>query len=134
MGIELWMVFEAISNKEEAVEESMDDHVESLKDEDNLEVTEANFDEVSEMDQPHPDIDHGYSHVVEVRVECETFERAVRTVVNYGPTYVQVEGPDSFELGLKDSQDSLQFMASTMQKYAEMGAGGVLVSRSQDEE
>jgi len=133
MGIELWMVFEAISNEEEAVEESMEDHIDSLEDEKNLEILESNFDEVSEMEQPHPDIDHGYSHVVEVRVECETFERAVRTVVNYGPTYVQVEGMEEFDLGLKDSQESLQFMASTMQKYAEMGAGGVLVSRSQEE-
>lgn len=133
MGIELWMVFEAISNEEEAVEESMDEHVENLHSEEDLEVVEANFDEVSEMENPHPDIDHGYSHVVEVRVECDTFERAVRTVINYGPTYVQVEGPDSFDLSLKDSQESLQFMASTMQSYANMGAGGVLISSGNEE-
>lgn len=133
MAIKLWMVFEAISNEEEAVEDSMDDHVENLRSEDNLEVVEANFDEVSEMENPHPDIDQGYSHVVEVRVECETFERAVRTVINYGPTYVQVEGPDNFDLSLKDSQESLQFMANTMQSYAEMGAGGVLISGGNEE-
>ncbi|MFQ3308317.1 MAG: hypothetical protein ACI977_000549 [Candidatus Nanohaloarchaea archaeon] len=133
MGIKLWMVFEAISNQEDAVRESMDEHIQGLRDEKDLKVIEANFDEVSEMKNPHPDIDQGYSHVVEVSVECETFERAVRTVVNYGPTYVQVEGPDSFELDLKDSQESLQFMANTMQSYAEMGAGGVLISRGNEE-
>lgn len=133
MGIKLWMVFEAVAPEESAVEESLNQHIENLESEGDLEIVEKEFDSVDKVEDPHPSLDEGYSSLVEVRVDCENFTRAVKTVVNYGPTYVQVEGPEHYDLDLKDSQQALQEVANTMQQYAQMGLGGVLVSNTDEE-
>jgi hypothetical protein len=69
-----------------------------------------------------------------MRLDVDTFTRAVDVCVDYGPTYVQVEGPEKLEMDLKETQESLQKVVDTMHKYAQMGAGGVLVSRTNPEE
>jgi hypothetical protein len=132
--IELWMVFEAVGPSEDDVEGSLEDHLEKLRSEDELEVVEANIEEIEKVEDPHPGLDEGFSQVAEVRADAETFTRAVKTVINYGPTYVQIEGPENFEMELPDMQSSLQEVANTVHQYAQMGLGGVLVSRPEEEE
>ena len=132
--IKLWMVFEALSPREQDVEDSLDDHLEKLRSEDDLEVTEVEKEEVEKMEDPHPDLEEGFSQVVEVRADVDTFTRAIKTVINYGPTYLQIEGPESFEMDISDMQNSLQEVANTMQQYAQMGLGGVLLSRPEESE
>lgn len=134
MTVKIWMVFEAVGPDREGVEESMQDHLDTLGEDDGVEITERNDEEIQKMDNPHPSLDEGYSKVAELRVEFESFTRALETVINYGPTYVQFEGPDSFEMGVKEAQESLQTVANTMHEYAQKGAGGVVVSRQTDEQ
>lgn len=134
MAIELWMIFEAVSNREEKVEESLDEHVEGLESEEDVEVKEVNWEETEKVKNPHPDLEEGFSRVVETIIETDSFNKAVEVTINYGPTYVQIEGPENFDLTLKDSQEALQKVADTMHNYAQMGAGGVLISKSGEEE
>lgn len=133
MTVKLWMVFEAVAPDKDSVEESMKDHIETLGDDEGVEITEKQEEESEEMENPHPSLDKGYSKVVELKAEFDSFSTALETVINYGPTYVQFEGPDSFEMGIKEAQESLQTVADTMHQYAQMGAGGVVVSKATDE-
>ncbi|MFB6241465.1 MAG: hypothetical protein ABEJ36_01520 [Candidatus Nanosalina sp.] len=131
--IELWMVFEAVGPEKSDIEDSLDDHLEKMESEEGLKIKEANVEEVEKVQDPHPGLDEGYSQVAEVRADAETFTRAVKTVINYGPTYVQIEGSESFEMELPDLQDGLQEVANMMHQYAQMGVGGVLVSNPEEE-
>ncbi|MFB6175508.1 MAG: hypothetical protein ABEJ87_06090 [Candidatus Nanohalobium sp.] len=133
MGLKLWMVFEAVAASEDAVEGSLQDHVEKLGREDEVEITEEQTEEVSKVENPHPDLEEGYSQVSEVRADVDSFTKAINLVLHYGPTYVQIEGPDQYEMDLKESQESLQKVANTMQQYAQKGLGGVLVSKTSQE-
>ena len=133
-GIELWMVFEAVGPTRDDVEDSLDDHLEKMESEDELELKEANIEEIDKVENPHPGLEEGFSQVAEVRADADSFTRAVQTVINYGPTYVQIEGPDNFNMELPDMQDSLQEVANTVHQYAQMGLGGVLVSKPEEQE
>lgn len=133
MGLKLWMVFEAIGKTREDIEESLDDHVRQLESEEYVTLVEKDVGDAEEMEDPHPDIDKGYSKVVEAIVEVERFTHAVKLTINYGPTYIQLESPEKWEMDLKDGQESLQEVANTMHQYAQMGPGGVIIS-SQNEE
>ncbi|MFT4867937.1 MAG: hypothetical protein ACI9LV_000549 [Candidatus Nanohaloarchaea archaeon] len=133
MTIKLWMVFEAVGPNKESVQESMINHIENLGSNDGVEVVEKEEDETAEMDNPHPSLEKGYSKVVELEVEFDSFSTALETVVNYGPTYVQFLEPENFQMGMKEAQESLQTVADTMHQYAQMGAGGVVVSKETDE-
>lgn len=132
-GIELWMVFEAVGPTRDDVEDSLDDHLEKMESEDELELKEANIEEIDKVENPHPGLEEGFSQVAEVRADADSFTRAVQTVINYGPTYVQIEGPDNFNMELPDMQDSLQEVANTVHQYAQMGLGGVLVSKPEEQ-
>ncbi|MFB6144117.1 MAG: hypothetical protein ABEJ98_02280 [Candidatus Nanohaloarchaea archaeon] len=134
MGVEVWMVFEAVGPEKEGVENSLDEHVETLRNEEKgVEVLEIERDEATEMENPHPGLEKGYSQVVEAELEMEDFQKAVEAVINYGPTYVQFQGPDNYSMNLAESQNVLQSVANTMHQYAQMGTGGVLIGRSAKE-
>ncbi|MFB6207742.1 MAG: hypothetical protein ABEJ69_00155 [Candidatus Nanohaloarchaea archaeon] len=133
MGIKLWMVFEALSPSRDGLEETLNDHVEKLRSENGVDILSVEEDEVTEMEDPHPELEKGYSKVVEVDIEVETLSKAVNLTLNYGPTYIQVEGPENIEVDLKDAQDALQKMATTMHQYAQQGPGGVLISKASQE-
>lgn len=127
------MVFEAVGREKNEVEESLEDHLEKLESEDDIEIAEKDWSEAEEMEDPHPGIEKGYSMVVETVIEIDSLDRLVETVINYGPTYVQVEGPDNYDIGLAELQDTVQNVATTMHQYAQMGAGGVLISKNRDD-
>lgn len=127
------MVFEAVGPSREDVEDSLEDHIEKMESEDELKITEANVEEIEKVENPHPGLEEGFSQVAEVRADAETYTRAVKTVINYGPTYVQIEGPDNFDMDLPDMQESLQEVANTVHQYAQMGVGGVLISNPEEE-
>ncbi|MFB6209202.1 MAG: hypothetical protein ABEJ56_03615 [Candidatus Nanohaloarchaea archaeon] len=133
MAVKLWMVFEALGPTKEAVEESMADHVETLGEDEGVKVVEREEGQTEEMEDPHPNMEKGYSKVVELKAEFDSFSLAIDTVINYGPTYVQFEQPETYNLDLKEAQETLQSVANMMHKYAQMGAGGVVVSRETDE-
>lgn len=126
------MVFEAVGPSREDVKDSLDDHLNKMRSEEGLEITEANVEEIEKVEDPHPGLDEGFSQVAEVMADADSFTRAVKTVINYGPTYVQIEGPEEFEMDLPDMQDSLQEVANTVHQYAQMGLGGVLVSKPEE--
>lgn len=130
MGVELWMAFEAVAPNKDAVEGALEEHIETLESEDQVEITKQETEEVSKVKNPHPDLEEGYSQIAEVKVDVETFAKCINIVLHYGPTYVQIEGPDEYEMDLKESQESLQKVANTMQQYAQQGLGGILVSKS----
>lgn len=134
MTLEIWMVFEAVAPTEEALGDALGDHLDKLENEEKgVEIVEMEKDEVSKIEDPHPDLKEGFSQVAEVRAEIEGFDTALEVVINYGPTYVQLEGPDRYEIDLREGQDALQSVANTMHQYAQMGAGGVLISRASEE-
>lgn len=132
--VTLWMVFEAVAPDKKSVTESLEEHVEAMKSEERIEILEMEKDEVTEVDDPHPGLDKGYNQIVEMRAEMDDFTKAIETVINYGPTYVQFEGPDHYEMDLKESQETLQKVANTMHQYAQMGTGGVLISKPTEEQ
>lgn len=131
MDVKLWMVFEAVAATEDGVEGSLEEHLEKLGNEPDAEIIESNVDKVEKVDNPHPDLEEGYSQVAETVVKASSFEEAIALTVNYGPTYVQMEEPDVYDLSLKEGQETLQDVADIMRRYAEMGAGGMLVSKTE---
>ena len=134
MTLQVWMVFEAVGAEKEGVVKSLEDHIETIESENGVEITEMEKDDAEEIENPHESLEKGYSQVIEIRADFEDFQKVVESVINYGPTYVQMEGPDKYELDLRESQDTLQSVANTMHQYAQMGAGGVLISKGTEKD
>ncbi|MEF8880885.1 MAG: hypothetical protein V5A72_03585, partial [Candidatus Nanohaloarchaea archaeon] len=99
MKLEIWMVFEAVAATEEGVKDSLEDHLEKIRSESGVEIKESTVDEASKVKNPHPDIEEGFSQVAECRLSVEGFDKAISLTFNYGPTYVNVEAPETYEMG-----------------------------------
>lgn len=132
-GIETWMVFEVLAGGEETAEESLSDHIESIRELDGVEITEEDFEDVEEVEDPHPSLDKGYSQICEVECTVESFPQLIKLVMNYGPTMIEINGPESIELGLREAQDSLNLVSEMMQKFLKAGAGGMMISNENEE-
>jgi len=130
----LWMVFETVAVTRDAVEESLEEHIEKLENEKEVKILETEFDEITEMEEPHPGLEKGFSQVCEVRVELESFAKSFELATNYGPTYVQIEEPEKLEMSVREGQEALQTVLDTVHQYAQSGAGGMLISRAADDE
>lgn len=131
-GIETWMIFEVLGGQREATVKSLADHIEKLGSQGSVEITEQDFDDVEEVENPHPAIETGYSQVCELRCRVRDFPALIQIVLNYGPTMVEIEGPERIELDLGEARESLNLVAEMMQKFLQSGAGGMMISNPED--
>ncbi len=126
--IDTWMIFEVLAAKKDTAEESLKEHVEKIENEEGVEEIEKDFDEVKEVENPHPKLEKGFSQVLEMRCKVKNFSELVKIVLNYGPTMIEIEGPEKIEMNMREMQDSLNLVAEMMHKFLKAGAGGMMIS------
>lgn len=131
--LDVWMVFQVVAATEDAAVESLQEHVDGLETEDSVTEMDVSMEDVQEVDNPHPQLDKGYSQVCEVDMSVKTFSDLVEIVINYGPTSVDVKGPDRVAMDIGEVRNACNSVAQMMHQFLQAGAGGMMISRSQDE-
>lgn len=130
--LDVWMIFQVVAATEDAAVESLDDHIEKLENERSVQELTADMDDTQKVEKPHPQVDKGYSRVCEVDLTVDSFANLVNLVINYGPTSVDVKGPDNVSMDIGEVRDSLNSVADMMHKYLHAGVGGMMISRPED--
>ncbi len=128
--LEVWMVFHVIAATEDAAVASLSDHIDQIRGESTVRTLDATMEDVEHVDQPHPDLDEGFSQVCEVDMEVDSFADLVNIVLNYGPTSVDIKAPDRVTMDMAEARDALNSMAQMMHQFLQSGAGGMMISRS----
>lgn len=123
------MVFHVVAATEDAATESLDDHLEKLESERAVSAFDADLDDAEEVDNPHPSLETGYSRVAEVELTVDGFADLVELVINYGPTSVDIQAPDTVEMDIGEVRDAMNSVAQLMHQFLQSGAGGMMVSR-----
>lgn len=129
--LDVWMVFHVIAATEEAATASLDEHVEQLEAEPAVVSMATEMDEVSEVEQPHPQLEKGYSRVCEADMSVKSFASLVELVINYGPTSVEVTSPDEVTMDIGELRNALNAVAQMMHQFLQSGAGGMMISSPQ---
>jgi hypothetical protein len=132
--IEVWMIFQVVAATEDAAVSSLDEHIEKLEMESGITSMDVDMAEVQEVDKPHPEIEKGYSRVCEVDMAVKTFSEVISIIINYGPTSIDVKGPEQVTLDIGELRDSMNSVAQMMHQFLQAGAGGMMISRPQDEQ
>lgn len=125
--LRLWMMFEVISTSRELTENSLKSLIDNLKKEGGIEVLKESYEDISEVERPHPKVEVGYSQVCEVELWADSFPKIFLIVMNYGPSAIEILEPDKIHLTLSEAQESLNYVAGMMHKFLEAGAGGVVL-------
>ncbi|MEE9323077.1 MAG: hypothetical protein V3U72_00885 [Candidatus Aenigmarchaeota archaeon] len=126
--IKVEIMIEAMAISKEAAESALEKHVEKMEKEKNMLIYKKDFKEVKEVERPLPNIPKGFSHIVEIELVVENFDKLIYIVLNYGPSSIEILEPDNIKLDLGEAQGILNTLAALVHRFAAMGAGGMLVS------
>ncbi len=125
--IMVWALFEILATDKTLAEKSLKDHIKSLKDEKTVSFTKETFEEVQEIDKPHPKVEKGYSQICEIEFVVNGFSSLINITLNYGPTMIEILEPKKIEINLGELQDGVNSVAGMMHKFLESGLGGLVI-------
>jgi len=126
--IKVQFMIEAMAINKEAVSSALEKHVDKMKHEKECLIYKVEDGEIREVNKPTPNIEKGYSKIIEVELLAQSFEKLIMLVVTYGPSAMEIIEPERYDLKMGEMQDILATIAQIIHRYAAMGAGGMVVS------
>ncbi len=112
-GIRIHAVIEAQSIDENALKKALEQILKKLKKEPGLHVVHHAIPELERLDTG------AYSGYVEVKLAAEGFEPLMRFLFNYGPSVIEVLGPEKIMIDAADLQRGLLDAAGMIQGYVD---------------
>ncbi len=126
--IRVGMMIEALAISKDTAESAMTKHVEKMDREKDILIYKKDFKGIQEVKTPLPNIEKGYSQVVDMEMVAENFDKLVYIVMNYGPSAIEIIEPKNINIDFGEAQGILNSLASLIHTYAARGVGGMLVS------
>jgi transcription antitermination factor NusG len=127
--IKSWMMIEVLATSEEATKEALKHHIERMGNENKTLLIKTDFQDVQEIEKPVPQVEKGYSQVVELELLTETFDKLMFLTMNYGPSAVEILEPNNIKMDMGEAQGIINSIASMIHKFAAAGIGGVVINR-----
>lgn len=130
--IKAWAIFEVQAAVKDVAKTALEAHISKIKSEKALKVVEEKESETEEIDAPESLHQHGikmlWSRTHEMVVFAKDVEALTNMVINYGPSAIEVLGPEKLTLKMGELQGALASVSDMMHKYAAAGIGGMLIS------
>lgn len=124
---ELLFSIEALAVNQEVVESSLQEHVNKIKKTENVFVYETNFYETKEVEKPFKNVEKAYSQIVSMKLFIKDLFTLLNTVILFGPSSIEVLGPDKKEISLSEVQNVANQIAGLVHQFAAAGLGGMLI-------
>jgi len=128
---ELIFSIEAMAINRETVESSLKDHVEKMGKLQNVFVYDTEFYDTHEVENPLPNIERAYSQIVSIKLFIKDMYSLLNTVVLFGPSAIEVLGPDEKEITLSEVQNMANHIAGLVHQFAAAGMGGMMIQSPQ---
>ncbi len=126
--IRVGMMIEALAISKDTAESAIVKHVGKMDREKDILIYKKDFRGVEEVERPLPNIEKGYSQVIDIEMVAENFDKLVYIVMNYGPSAIEIIEPKKLTIDFGEAQGILNSLASLIHTYAAMGTGGMVVS------
>lgn len=121
-------LIEALGAKEEILTKTLKEHVEKLGKTPDTIVYETNYSDVQQVEKPIEGLDTGYSQFVEVKFVTKTLFLLLNAVILYGPSSVEILGPNSREIKIDEVQNIVNILAGVLHQFAASGMGGIVIT------
>ncbi len=125
------MFIELLAVNKEHTEKVLTDHIEKLEKEKNIFLYKKRFGDTKKTEfriKSDKKI-NGYSQIVEVKLFAKTFEDLLIIVIKYGPSSIEIFGPNKIQLDMRQAQGISNTIADLIHKFAQIGIGGILVTQ-----
>jgi len=94
-------------------------------------IYEKKFFDIREVKNPMKDVDVAYSYAVTMKLFIKDLYTALTAIMIFGPSSVEVIGPDRKEININEVQDIANNVASLVHQFAAAGIGGMVVMPQQ---
>ncbi len=125
---ELMFTIEALAVKKEIVEKSLKTHIEKLGNIKDVFVYETEYMDTVKVEKPLKNVEEAYSAVVKLKLFIRNLPTLIQIVMVYGPSSIEVFGPERTELSLSETQDITNLLAGIVHQFAAAGAGGIVIT------
>lgn len=119
------MFIEALALNEIEAKESLEQHIEKMKKEDDALIYKIDFKGIQKVDKPLQGIETGYSSIVEIYLLTRNFEKIVQIAMVYGPTNIEILEPSKITMPTGEAQSVVNTVADIIHTVARMRFGGI---------
>lgn len=126
--IEAWLAIEALGIGGDVVKDALEKHVGHMSKSKDVFVYEKKFSEARKIDNLSEKVKEAYSQIVETKVLFKDLYSLINVVLLYGPSSVEIIGPNSKEVRIDEMQSVCNTLASLVHQFAAAGIGGMLVT------
>ena len=125
---EVWFNIEALAVSRDVVESALNKHVEKMKGVRDIFIYEITFSEIIKVDKPMKNIEEAYSQIVKVKFFVKTLSTLMSVVMTYGPSSIEILGPDKKDISVAETQDIVNLLAGIVHQFAAAGVGGIVIT------
>lgn len=130
---ELMFSIEALAAEKETVEASLREHIEKMKKTENVFVYDTELYETQEVEKPFKNVEKAFSQVIKVKLFIKDLFTFLNVVMLYGPSAIEVMGPENKEITLSEIQNTANQIAGLVHQFAAAGMGGMVIMAPQKE-
>ncbi len=126
--LEVWFDIEALAVSKDVVENALRKHTEKMAKVRDIFVYETEYGEAVKVEKPMKDVEEGYSQIVKVKFFAKNLSILISVVMTYGPSAVEIIGPDKKEIKLDELQNIVNLLAGVVHQFAAAGVGGIVIT------
>jgi hypothetical protein len=119
---------EVLAVKEDVAGDSLNKHVNKLSKEPWVFVYEKKFSEIQRVENPMKNVELAYSQIVSLKLFVKNLSTLLHIVMLYGPSSIEVLGPNKKEVELGEIQHVANNLASIVHQFAAAGVGGIVIT------
>ena len=119
---------EVLAISRDVAEDALAKHVDKLAKEQGVFVYERKFGETQRVEKPLRDIEEAYSKIVSLKLFAKSLSTLMHITLLYGPSSIEVLGPNKKEIDLSEIQHVANNLASIVHQFAAAGVGGIVIT------
>jgi hypothetical protein len=124
---DVWFAIEAVSMDKGTLENALKTHIEKLSAAKNTYVYDVKYHELKDIDNPVKGVEKAHTQVADVKLFVKDLLSLVNIIMLYGPSAIEIIGPDRKEIHLEEVQRIANTIAGIMHQFAAAGVGGMII-------
>ena len=125
---DVWFSIEALAVEKSVVENALAAHVEKRGDIRDILIYEKEFSETIKVENPMKNVAEAYSQIAKVKFFAKSLTTLISVVLTYGPSAVEILGPDRHEMKIDEVQGIANLLAGVVHQFAAAGVGGIIIT------
>ena len=125
---DVWFSIEALAVEKSVVENALAAHVEKMGDIRDILIYEKEFSETIKVENPMKNVAEAYSQIAKVKFFAKSLTTLISVVLTYGPSAVEILGPDRHEMRIDEVQSIANLLAGVVHQFAAAGVGGIIIT------